>query len=135
MKNNDSEVILPSNRKFGYFFGIIWLVLCIYFFLKDIFIISLFFFFISNLFIFVGTLKPKALLPLNKLWMRFGLLLSKFINPLIIGMIFFLIISPIAVLARLTGRDELKLKKSINKTFWTDKETSLNDEESFRKQF
>ena len=135
MKSKDSEIILPSNRKFGYFFGIICLVLCIYLFLKDIFILSLLFFFISNLFILVGTFKPKALLPLNKLWMRFGLLLSKFINPLIIAIIFFIIISPIAVLARLTGRDELKLKKRMNKTFWTDKEISLNDEESFRKQF
>ena len=73
--------------------------------------------------IFIGLigitfLKSDILLPLNKSWMRLGLLMSKVAHPIILGFIFFILIAPVAIYFRLIGRDELKLKKRLDGSFW-----------------
>mgnify|MGYP007000182634 len=89
----------------------------------------------GGLFILTASYIPIILLPLNKLLFKLGLLLSKIVNPIIIGIIFFIVVSPIAILANFTGRDELRLKKSTKNTFWIDKKESSHDQDFFRKQF
>src|SRR5690242_4104815 len=63
------------------------------------------------LFAVVGLAAPSLLAPLNRLWFRLGLLLGRITSPLVLGLLFFLLITPIALLARLYGRDALRLKK------------------------
>ena len=65
---------------------------------------------IAVILLLIALIKPDLLLPLNKLWMRFGLLLGSFVNPLVLGIIFFGLFTPIAFLMRIMGRDELKIK-------------------------
>lgn len=135
MNNKGSNLNLPSNKKFGFFFGIIFFGIGFYFLFKETFSLSWIFLSLGSIFILIGIFKPIILLPLNKFWLKFGLFLSRIINPIVIGIIFFLVISPISILSRLTGRDELRLKKSVKKTFWIEKQEALNDREFFRKQF
>ena len=86
------------------------------------------------MFVFVvfSSFKPDLLDPLNKAWMTLGLLLGKIITPLILGVIFFGIFSPIAIFFKIIGRDELRLEFKLRKTYWK----SLHDKElNFNNQF
>ena len=65
---------------------------------------------IFGIFLIITITNADALLPLNKLWMKFGILLGMIISPIIMGIIFFVIFTPIAILMRLSGRDELRLR-------------------------
>ena len=62
---------------------------------------------IAGLFLFFALVKPAWLMPLNRLWQRFALRLGKFNNALILGVIFFLFITPIGLLLRLLRRDPM----------------------------
>ena len=89
---------------------------------------------VSIIFILITAFKSEALLPINFLWMRFGLLLGTIINPLILGIIFFGLITPIAIFTRLIGRDELYLKLKKKDSYWISVTRSLK-EKSFKNQF
>ena len=114
------DIKIGSNRSFGLVFFVVFLLISIYPFLKDgnIRIWSLI---ISFIFLVLGLLNSNLLSPLNKLWFKFGLLLGKIISPIIMGIIFFLVVTPIAVIMRLLKKDLLNLKFKENKTYWIDK--------------
>ena len=84
-----SEVKLPSNRKFGIFFSGIFFVLSIYFLYLESYLLAPTFFIISLLFIVISIFKADLLLPLNKIWMRIGIILGRIISPIIMAAIFF----------------------------------------------
>ena len=69
-------------------------------------------------FFLVTLIKSDALLPLNKLWMRFGVLLGIIVSPIVLGIIFFGMFTPIAILIRFSGRDELHLKFTQKGSHW-----------------
>lgn len=130
-----SNTILPSNRKFGYFFSIIFLIIAIYSYYIEIKIFSFFIFFLSFLFLIITYLKPNILLPLNRLWMNFGLLLSYIVSPIILGAIFFLIFTPTALITKLVGRDELNLKFSKKGSNWKNRKNDTSFLNRFKNQF
>ena len=109
---------LPSNKKFGSFFSFIFLGLIIisytYEYPRILIISSIVFFFTLLTTIF----KPSLLMPFNRLWMLFGFLLGKIVSPIILGLIFYLFITPIAIILRIFGRDELHLDINNKDTFW-----------------
>ena len=76
----------------------------------------------------------EALLPLNKLWMQFGLLLGMIVSPIILGLIFFGLFTPIAMLMRISGRDELRLKLTEKASHWISRGEPIKSE-SFKQQF
>ena len=131
---NFSEIQLPSNKKFGVFFSFIFLIASSYsYFLAAeiaLYISSFFalFFFIAAIF------KSDILLPLNKLWMRFGLLIGMIVSPVIIGLIFFIIFTPLALFMRVIGRDELHLNISKKPSHWINRDISPQSD-SFKYQF
>ena len=109
---------LPSNRSFGITFGLISLVVALWNFLFNngevqitALVISFFFFFFALIF-------PKLLLPLNKFWFKFGMLLNFIMTPLIMGIIFFFVLTPIALLLRLFNKRPMNLRKSNAKSYW-----------------
>jgi hypothetical protein len=106
------EIKLGSNRSFGIVFFIVFVLIATYPLINqgELRIWSLI---ISFLFLFLGLLNSKILTPLNKLWFRFGLFLGKIISPIVMGVIFFLVVTPIGLLMRFFGKDVLNLK--INK--------------------
>lgn len=129
-----SEIELPSNKKFGYLFILIFTLVATCFFVNNLHNWSYFFAIIVVILFGVTLIKADLLLPFNKLWMRFGLLLGWIVSPLVLGIIFFGLFTPIAFLMRLGGRDELRLK-FINKTsHWILRDRTMEGD-SFRRQF
>jgi len=126
---------LPSNKKFGYFFSAIFFLSSIYFFYQDKLILCLVLCSLSLIFTILGTFKDHLLLPLNKLWMRFGVLLGKIISPIILAILFFVMFTPIAIGMRLFQRDELRLKSSNYNSFWKFRDQDIYNQSSFTQQF
>ena len=114
------EIKISSNRSFGIVFFIVFLLIALYPLLKgnDLRIWSLV---ISFIFLIFGLIDSKILTPLNRLWFKFGLLLGKFISPLIMGIIFFIVVTPIGIIMRLLKKDLLNLKYNRKETYWIDK--------------
>ena len=116
------DIKIGSNRSFGIVFFVVFLLISIYPFLKDG-DIRLWSLIISIIFLFLGLLNSNVLSPLNKLWFRFGLFLGKIISPIIMGIIFFLVVTPIGLLMRLFGKDIINLKFNNNKSYWIEKKS------------
>ena len=114
------EIKISSNRSFGLVFFIFFLLIALYPLLKgsDLRIWSLV---ISFVFLVLGLINSKILTPLNRLWFKFGLLLGRFISPLIMGIIFFVVVTPIGIMMRLLKKDLLNLKYNKKETYWIDK--------------
>ena len=129
-----SEIELPSNRKFGFFFTFVFVVVAAYFFYSTKVMWAYAFTLVSLIFLVITLVKSHALLPLNKLWMRFGLLLGMIVSPIVLGIIFFVLFTPIAILMRLSGRDEMRLKFSQKASHWITRSEPIKPE-SFKHQF
>tara|TARA_B100000579_G_scaffold370297_1_gene332249 strand:- start:2676 stop:3062 length:387 start_codon:yes stop_codon:yes gene_type:complete len=125
------KIKLPSNRNFGIVFFIVFLLIALWPILnnKDIRIWSLI---ISLVFLFFGVINSKLLTPLNKLWFKFGILLGKIIAPIIMGVVFFLVVTPTGLIMKIFKKDLLKLKKNNSDTYWLKKDNSNN---SLKNQF
>tara|TARA_B100001121_G_scaffold303412_1_gene317356 strand:+ start:86 stop:472 length:387 start_codon:yes stop_codon:yes gene_type:complete len=116
--NNDIKI--PSNRNFGVVFFIVFFLISLYPLLNNE-TIRLWALAISLIFLFLGILNSTILTPLNKLWFKFGIFLGKIISPLIMGIIFFIVVTPIGLLMKLFGKDLLSLKFNDKKTYWIEK--------------
>ena len=114
------EIKISSNRSFGIVFFIVFLLIGTYPLLNNdhVRIWSLI---ISIVFLILGLLNSKILFPLNKIWFKFGILLGKVISPLIMGLIFFVVVTPIGLLMRLFNKDLLNLKFNKSKSYWIEK--------------
>ena len=128
------EIELPSNKKFGYFFTLIFLIITGYFFLNKSLNLSYVFATISITLFFITIIKADLLLYPNKLWIKFGLLLGMIISPIVLGVLFFILFTPTAILMKLYGRDELRIKFKKNTSYWILRETQINSD-SFSNQF
>ncbi len=119
MTQND-EIKLGSNRSFGIVFFIVFLLISLYPLINDndLRIWSLV---ISLFFLFFGLLNSKILTPLNKAWFKFGIFLGKLISPIIMGTIFFLVVTPIGLFMRMLGKDLINLKYNTKNTYWIEK--------------
>ena len=111
---------ISSNRSFGIVFFIVFLLIALYplTYNEEIRVWSVI---ISLIFLLLGLLNSKILTPLNKLWFKFGILLGKVVSPLIMGIIFFFVVTPIGLIMRLLGKDVLNLKYNKNKSYWIEK--------------
>ena len=116
-----SEIKRGSNRSFGIVFFIVFLLVSIYPILKgdDIRIWSLF---IAIIFLILGLLNSKIITPLNIAWFKFGLILGKIVSPIVMGVIFFLIVTPISFIMKISRKDLLNLKYNNNKSYWISKD-------------
>ena len=129
-----SEVELPSNQKFGFFFTFVFAVASAYFYYSVNLSWAYVFTLVALIFLLITLIKSDVLLPLNKLWMRFGLLLGMIVSPIVLGIIFFGLFTPIAILMRLSGRDELRLKLTLKASHWISRGDPIKSE-SFKRQF
>jgi len=129
-----SEVELPSNKKFGFFFTVVFVITAGYFYSNDSLTWAYIFAQAAAAFLGITFVKADFLLPLNKLWMRFGLLLGMVVSPVVLGLIFFGLFTPIAFLMRISGRDELSLKIKKKNTHWRSR-NHASAAHSFKNQF
>ncbi len=111
---------LPTNKNFGIVFSIVFLIIALFPLINDgnLRIWSLI---VSTIFLFLGLINSKILTPLNKIWFKFGLLLGRIVSPVIIGFIFFLVVTPTALIMRLIGKDLLNLKFNKHQSYWIEK--------------
>ena len=128
---NNLDQNKTSNRNFGITFFIFFLILSLYPLIQDK-NINYVLLFISIIFLFLSFLKPKVLKPLNKIWFKFGIFLGKFVSPIVMGLIFFLVITPTGLIMKAIGKNLLNLKKENKKTYWINKDNSNN---SMKNQF
>ena len=129
-----SEIELPSNKKFGFFFAFVFFIISTYFLYSLNPTWTCIFAGTSFVFFVISVTKADILLPLNKIWMRFGLLLGMLISPIILGIIFFGLFTPISIFIRLIGRDELRLKLNNKTSHWIHRNEPIKSE-SFKQQF
>ena len=114
------DIKISSNRSFGIVFFVVFFLIALYPLIhnEEIRIWSLI---ISLIFLILGLINSRILNPLNKLWFKFGILLGKIVSPIIMGIIFFLVVTPIGFIMRILGKDLLNLKFNANKSYWIEK--------------
>ena len=134
---NFTEIELPSNKKFGYFFTAIFFIIAAYFYSRNNLTLAYFLGLTSITFLFITFFKESMLLPLNKLWMRFGILLSMIVSPIVMGIIFFGLFTPMSLIMRLFRRDELRVKFKQKETHWIKRNFHNGDDlvDSFKHQY
>ena len=114
------DVKISSNRSFGIVFFVVFLIIAIYplTYSGDVRLWSVI---ISIIFLVLALLNSKILTPLNKLWFKLGIFLGRIISPIIMGIIFFLVVTPIGLIMRLLRKDVLNLKYNNNQSYWIEK--------------
>jgi hypothetical protein len=127
--------VLPSNRKFGLFFTSVFAILASWFYWRYESALTPLFFAISGCFALTTALAPNLLQPLNHIWFFLGKLLGKIVHPVVLALLFFILITPISLVSRLFGRDELRLKKRFVQSFWIERVPIGPAPESFKNQY
>jgi len=80
--------------------------------------------------------RPVLLRPLNRAWMALGHLMGRVVNPLVLGAIFFLLLTPVAWFMRLAGRDALALRSRCDRSsYWVERQPAGPGADSFKNQF
>jgi len=121
-----SEIKVGSNRSFGIVFFIVFLLIGLYPLLKnnDIRIWSLI---VSSVFLLLGLKNSKILTPLNILWFKFGMMLGKYVSPIVMGLVFFLVVTPTGIIMKIFNKDLLKLKKRNINSYWIKRDDQKSD--------
>ena len=132
---NLKDLKLPSNKDFGIFFSLIFFIISIYVFTINKIILFYIFLSLFSLTLIFTIFKPSLLKPFNKLWMLLGYLMGRIMNPIVMGIIFFLMITPIAVISRIFKRDELLIKNKYRRSMWKQRSEKHITPESFDNQF
>lgn len=127
---------LPSVRSFGVLFTAVFAVLAVYGYIKGwgqgawISLTAL-----GVLTALTTLLFPGLLAPFNRGWFLLGNLLGKIVSPIVLGLIFFLILSPVGFVTRIFGRDALRLKRQGVSSYWIDRTPPGPAPDSFKNQF
>ena len=116
----DDNIKIGSNRSFGIVFFVVFILIGFYPLLKDG-NLNIILILIGLIFLILGILNSRILTPLNKIWFKFGILLGQIISPIVMGIIFFLVVTPIAFIMRVLGKDVLRLKKKSDNSYWIKK--------------
>jgi len=121
-----------SNRSFGILFFIVFLIFGVWP-LKNGENLNYYFIIFSGIFLLLGLLNSKLLLPLNKIWIKFGEILGIIIAPIIMALVYFVILTPVSLVVRVFGKDLLGLKfTNKQQTYWINRKKNMG---SMRKQF
>ena len=118
MKKNNIKI--GTNKSFGIVFFLFFLIISIFPLFKDG-NIRTWPLMIAIIFLILGLLNSKFLTPLNKIWFKFGILLGSFVSPIIMGIVFFVIVTPTSIIMRVLGKNLLNLKKDNKKTYWVER--------------
>ena len=127
-----NKIKMSSNRNFGLLFFFVFLIVSLWplTFGDSIRIWSLI---ISIIFLILGLMNSKLLTPLNKLWFKLGIILGAIVAPLVLGIVFFLVLTPIGLVMRIIGKDLLNKKYDKKKrTYWIKRDTSIG---TMKRQF
>ena len=127
-----SEIKMSSNRNFGLVFFVVFLIFSFWPLTYDG-SIRIWLAIISLIFLILGLVNSKLLTPLNKIWFKFGIILGAIIAPIVMGVVFFLVITPIGLTMRIMGKDILRKRYDKKKeTYWIKRDKLAS---TMKKQF
>ena len=123
---------ISSNRSFGFLFFVVFFVISLWP-LKSQGDLRIWTLVLSLLFLILGALNSKLLTPFNKLWFKFGILLGSIVSPIVMGAVFFIVVTPVGLIMRFLGKDLLRINKNKTmSTYWINRDKQKN---SMKKQF
>ena len=123
---------ISSNRSFGFLFFFVFIVISLWP-LKSQEDLRLWTLILSLIFLVLGIFNSKFLTPLNKLWHKFGIFLGSIVSPIVMGVIFFIVVTPTGLIMRFLGKDLLRVNKNkIVSTYWINRE---KQKATMKKQF
>ena len=122
---------MSSNKSFGIVFAVFFIIISFYYFLNNNLLFSFLFIILSISFLVLGLNKSKILTPLNIVWTKFGLLLGKFISPIIIAVIYFFVIFPTKLFLILLKKDNLMISNKSRKSYWKSWNSNSNLDNQF----
>jgi hypothetical protein len=117
---NSNNIKISSNRNFGVVFAIFFFIVSMFPLFKDE-DIRIWAVIVAIIFLILGLLNSSVLSPLNKIWFKFGILLGSFVSPIVMGIVFFVIVTPTSLIMRVLGKNLLNLKKGNKKTYWIER--------------
>ena len=127
----DKKIKIGSNRSFGVVFSIAFLIIALLPLLNDN-SVRIWSIILSLIFFILGLLNSDILSPLNRIWFKFGIILGGIVSPIVMGLVFFLVVTPTSLILRLFKKDVLSLKKNNNMTYWIKK---LDKKSKMKNQF
>ena len=121
-----SKLKIGTNKSFGIVFFVFFLIIATYPLINGE-SIRPWAIILSVIFLILGLLNSKILTPLNLLWFKFGILIGRFVSPIVMGLVFFLVVTPTGLIMRLLKKDLLRLKKNNRNTYWITRQVSKSD--------
>ena len=129
---SNSKIQISSNRNFGLIFFVVFLIVALWP-LKYEENIRLWSLALSIVFFILGILNSKLLAPFNRLWFKLGIFLGTIVSPIVMGLVYFLVVTPVGIFMRLLGNDLLKMRKEKNtSTYWIKRD---KQQSTMKKQF
>ena len=125
------KIKMSSNRIFGILFFIVFVIIGLWPLLNDA-DIRIWSILLSLVFLILGIFNSKILTPFNRIWVRFGIILGTIIAPFVMGLVFFIVITPIGIVMRLLGKDLLNIKYSNKISYWIKRDKNIGP---MKKQF
>jgi hypothetical protein len=133
--DHGDKIRVGSPRAFGFVFAVVFAVVALWPLLNSA-PVRLWAAGVASAITAAAVFNPSLLQPMNRLWFRFGMLLHKIVNPLVMGFLFFLTVTPIALIFRLIGKDPLNRKPDPNcASYWIERDPKELTPESMRNQF
>ena len=129
---NSDKIKISSNRSFGLLFFVVFLIVSLWPLTHEG-SIRIWSVIISAVFLILGLINSKLLTPLNLLWFKFGMILGAIVSPIVMGIVFFLVVTPIGLALSIMGKDLLNKKYNKKKeTYWIKRETPIG---TMKRQF
>jgi len=125
-------VKISSNRSFGFLFFVVFIIISLWP-LKSQGDLRIWALVLSLIFLILGILNSRFLTPLNKLWFKFGIFLGFIVSPIVMGIVFFIVVTPVGLIMRFLGKDLLRINK--NKTISTYWINCDRQKKTMKKQF
>ena len=127
---NSINIKSKNNITFGILFFIFFLIIGLYPLISNE-PIRIWYIIVSSVFLIITIIKPNLFTFLNKLWIKFGILLGKIISPIVMGLVFYFVVTPIGILVKIFKKDVMGLKRGKS-SYWINREDKL---QSMKKQF
>ena len=114
------NIKISSNRSFGLVFFVFFLIISFFPLFKEG-NIRIWAIIPAIIFLILGLLNSSILTPLNKIWFKLGILLGNVVSPIVMGIVFFAVVTPTSLLMKILGKNLLSLKKDNKKSYWIEK--------------
>ena len=129
-QKQEIKINKKNNITFGLLFFIFFFIIALYP-LVSVGVIRIWSVVLSLVFLIITIIRPNLFTFLNRSWIQFGIFLGKIISPIVMGLVFFFVVTPIGILVRILKKDVMGLKRGAS-SYWINREDKL---QSMKKQF